>query len=64
MPIDLYYVPGSAPCRTVLLAAKAVGVDLNLKYLDLMKGEHLTPEFIKVSTLIISRYYYKNLRID
>lgn len=49
MGLDLYYVPGSAPCRTVLLAAKAVGVDLNLKYLDLMKGEHLTPEFIKVS---------------
>lgn len=49
MPIDLYYVPGSAPCRTVLLAAKAVGVDLNLKYTDLMKGEHLSPEFIKVS---------------
>lgn len=49
MGIDFYYVPGSAPCRAVLLAAKAVGVDLNLKYTDLMKGEHLTPEFIKVS---------------
>lgn len=51
MTLDLYYVPGSAPCRTVLLAAKALGVDLNLKYLDLMKGEHLTPEFIKVSKI-------------
>lgn len=50
MPIDLYYVPGSAPCRSVLLAAKALGVDLNLKYLDLMKGEQLTPEFIKVKS--------------
>lgn len=48
MGLDLYYVPGSSPCRTVLLAAKAVGVELNLKFLDLMKGEHLTPEFIKV----------------
>lgn len=48
MPLDLYYVPGSAPCRTVLLAAKALGVEVNLKYLDLMKGEHLTPEFVKV----------------
>lgn len=52
MPIDLYYVPGSAPCRAVLLAAKAIGVDLNLKHLDLMKGEHLTPDFIKVFILI------------
>jgi len=49
MTIDFYYVPGSAPCRSVLLAAKAVGVDLNLKYLDLMKGEQLTPEFIKIN---------------
>jgi len=49
MPIDLYYLPGSAPCRSVLLTAKAVGVDLNLKLLDLMKGEQLTPEFIKIN---------------
>jgi len=49
MPIDFYYTPGSAPCRNVLLAAKAVGVPLNLKLLDLMKGEHLTPEFIKIN---------------
>ncbi|KRT80357.1 Glutathione S-transferase [Oryctes borbonicus] len=49
MGVDFYYLPGSAPCRGVLLAAKAVGVDLNLKYTDLMKGEHLTPEFIKLN---------------
>ncbi|KAJ8972606.1 hypothetical protein NQ314_000097 [Rhamnusium bicolor] len=49
MPIDFYYVPGSSPCRAVLLAAKAIGVDLNLKLTDLMKGEHLTPEFIKIN---------------
>lgn len=48
MTIDFYYVPGSSPCRAVLLAAKAVGVDLNLKLTELMKGEHLTPEFVKV----------------
>lgn len=48
MPIDFYYIPGSAPCRAVLLAAKALNVELNLKYTDLMKGEHLTPEFVKV----------------
>ncbi|KAJ3648206.1 hypothetical protein Zmor_020026 [Zophobas morio] len=49
MPIDFYYLPGSAPCRGVLLAAKALGVELNLKLTDLMKGEHLTPEFIKIN---------------
>ena len=49
MPLDFYYLPGSAPCRAVLLAAKAVGVELNCKMLDLMKGEHLTPEFLKIN---------------
>lgn len=48
MPIDLYEVPGSAPCRAVRLAAAALGVDINPKYTDLMAGDHLKPEFIKV----------------
>lgn len=49
MTIDFYYVPGSAPCRGVRLAAAAVGVNLNLKLTDLMSGEHLKPEFIKLN---------------
>jgi glutathione S-transferase len=52
MTVDLYYVPGSAPCRSVLLAARAVGVDLNLKLTSLMEGAHLTPEFLKVKYLV------------
>lgn len=48
MTIDFYYLLGSAPCRSVMLGAKALGVELNLKEVDIMKGEHLTPEFIKV----------------
>lgn len=49
MPIDLYYIPASAPCRAVRLTAAAVGVELNLKLLDLMAGEHLKPEFLKIN---------------
>ncbi|XP_071653766.1 glutathione S-transferase 1-like isoform X1 [Temnothorax longispinosus] len=49
MPIDLYQVPGSAPCRAVRLAAAAVGVDVNLKHTDLMAGKHLKPEFLKMN---------------
>lgn len=48
MPIDLYYVPASGPCRAVQMTAEAVGVTLNLKYLDLMNKEQLKPEFVKV----------------
>lgn len=49
MPIDLYYVPGSAPCRAVLLTAKALNLNLNLKLVDLHHGEHLKPEYIKLN---------------
>lgn len=48
MGIDFYYLPGSAPCRAVQMTAKAVGVDLNLKLTNLMAGEHMTPQFLKV----------------
>uniref|UniRef100_T1GRU6 GST N-terminal domain-containing protein n=1 Tax=Megaselia scalaris TaxID=36166 RepID=T1GRU6_MEGSC len=47
--MDLYYLPGSAPCRSVLMTAKAVGVELNLKRLDLSSGEQMKPEFLKIN---------------
>lgn len=47
--MDFYYLPGSAPCRSVLMTSKAVGVELNLKKLDLMSGEQMKPEFLKIN---------------
>jgi len=49
MGLDFYYIPGSAPCRAVQMTAKAVGVDLNLKLTNLMAGEHLKPEYLKIN---------------
>lgn len=49
MPIDFYYLPYSPPCRSVLLLAELLGLELNLKSVDLLAGEHLKPEFLKVS---------------
>lgn len=46
--MDFYYLPGSAPCRAVQMTAAAVGVELNLKLTNLMAGEHMKPEFLKV----------------
>ncbi|KAL0832362.1 hypothetical protein ABMA28_001794 [Loxostege sticticalis] len=46
---DLYYVPGSAPCRAVLLTARALNINLNLKLVDLHHGEHLKPEYLKLN---------------
>lgn len=49
MPIDCYYLPPSPPCRTVVLLAKALGVHFNFKMVNVMKGEHMSPEFLQVT---------------
>lgn len=49
MPLDFYWMPASAPCRSVRLTAKAVGVELNLKEIDLMAGEQMKPEFVALN---------------
>jgi len=49
MSIDFYYMPMSAPCRSVIMLAKELNIPLNLKKLDLMAGEHRKPEFIKIN---------------
>jgi len=49
MPVDLYSMAPSAPCRSVLMTAKALGVDVNVKPVNLFAGEHMTPEFLKLN---------------
>jgi len=49
MGIDLYSTPGSAPARMVLLLAKHLNVDLNVKNVDLFKQEQMKPEFIAIN---------------
>ena len=49
MPIDLYYMPPSPPCRSVLMSAKMIGLHLNLKMIDLTAKEHLKPEFVAIN---------------
>lgn len=49
MAIDLYYMGCSAPCRAVMMTAKLVGVELNLKMCNLMAGDHMKPEFLKMN---------------
>ncbi|CAH0393338.1 unnamed protein product [Bemisia tabaci] len=47
MTVDIYHIGPSPPCRAVRLAAKLIGVDVNLKVIDITKGEQMTPEFLK-----------------
>uniref|UniRef100_A0A0C9RNV6 GstD1_3 protein n=1 Tax=Fopius arisanus TaxID=64838 RepID=A0A0C9RNV6_9HYME len=49
MPIDLYYFPPSPPVRAVILLSKALGIHLNLKVIDVTKGEQLDPEYLKIN---------------
>ncbi|ALC46047.1 GstD6 [Drosophila busckii] len=47
--MDFYYLPASAPCRSVLMTAAAVGVKLNKILLNTANKEQLKPEFIKIN---------------
>jgi len=48
MVLTLYHYPPSYPSRTAVMVARAVGVDITVKTVDLLKGDHLSPVFIKV----------------
>lgn len=39
----------STPCRAVMMTAKCIGIDLNLKYVDLEHNEQMKPEFLKIN---------------
>ncbi|KAH8289029.1 hypothetical protein KR054_004308 [Drosophila jambulina] len=48
--MDLYYRPGSAPCRSVLMTAQALGVEFDKKVvINTRAGEQLKPEYLKIN---------------
>ncbi|XP_017026652.1 uncharacterized protein [Drosophila kikkawai] len=47
--MDLYYYPVVSACRNVLMVAKALGLELNKTLVNTLKGEQLSPEFIKIN---------------
>ena len=48
MTITLYYMPHSPPCRSVMMLAKRLGINFNLKLISVPNGEQLKPSYIKV----------------
>lgn len=48
MKLVLYYDQRSPPVRSVLMLLKILNIDVNLKFIDLFKGEQLKPEFKEV----------------
>jgi len=49
MTLDYYYDLISAPCRGPMMVAKAIGVDLNLKEINLLKGEQMSEAFLAMN---------------
>nr|AIR95622.1 GST D4 [Tetranychus cinnabarinus] len=49
MVIELYQLPYSAPCLQVRMVGKILNIPIETKHLDLEKGEHLKPEFLKIN---------------
>ncbi|XP_017000319.3 glutathione S-transferase D7-like [Drosophila takahashii] len=47
--MDLYNMPGTASTRAVQMTAKAVGVELNSKFMNTQAGDQLKPEFVKMN---------------
>ncbi|KAH8246890.1 hypothetical protein KR032_002971, partial [Drosophila birchii] len=47
--MDLYNMPGTPTTRAVKMTAKAVGVELNSKFINTLEGDQLKPEFVKIN---------------
>lgn len=45
----LYYLPPSPPCRSILLLAKMLGLDFELKIVNILEGEQLKPDFVAMN---------------
>ncbi|XP_064460251.1 glutathione S-transferase 1-like [Ornithodoros turicata] len=49
MSITLYNLNGSPPCRAVRIVARLIGVNLQLTRVNVLAGEQMTPEFLKLN---------------
>lgn len=47
--VDYYYFILSPFCRSILYEAKLLNLKLNGKVINLLKGEHKSEEYLKVS---------------
>lgn len=61
MLIDLYGNGASAPCRSVLLTAKTLGVAINMIQTKPMSPDVEKPDFIKVGTYVVNFHYAEHL---
>ena len=53
MPIDFYTHPISPPAQAVVITAKELNVELNVKEVDLFRGATRAPEYLKVGACFV-----------
>lgn len=51
MTPKLYYINGSPPSRAVLLLIKAIDLEVEHNIVNVLNGEHMSPEFEKINPL-------------
>jgi len=49
MPVVIHGPMMSAPVRIAVMACEAMAIDYETKNVDLMKGEHMAPEYLKIN---------------
>ena len=47
--MDFYYLIISAPCRAVMLTAKALNIELNKKVVNVLQGDQMKQEFLAIN---------------
>ena len=48
MAVKVYGMDVSAPVRMVMMTCEVLGIEYELVVVNLMEGEHLKPDYIKV----------------
>lgn len=57
-------MPVSPASRAVVLVANAINIELDLREIDISRGEHLTPEFLKVRKHSLMKRYRFNVPVS
>ena len=49
MVLDVYWIPSPAEGRAIFLTCRALGIPVNMKMVDTMKGDQKSESFLKVN---------------
>ncbi|GLV42298.1 Glutathione S transferase E12 [Carabus blaptoides fortunei] len=60
----LYCIDLSPPARAVLLTARALGIELEKKEINLRNGDHLTPEYLKYPIVFLGQKEIPKEKVD